>query len=513
MYLLVVPGSGLAYELSGEEWEAGQAGFYVNITAQNQPADDTAPQLWNNAFIEAMAKWNTNTVFKIDLTAQTFADPCAADLPPKNGVSFSVNVCGLAWNEGVIAITLTETIIDGSKNYITKGGIIFNDGFLWNVYDGPWAEAPFLNIGEFRRVAVHELGHIVGLGHPVGDPDVIMRANQDVGDTIVDLQADDIAGVVAIYDTDADSIGRFEDNCPVVANTDQLDTDIDSLGDACDPDDDGDTVADGSDNCPLVVNTNQANTDGDGLGDACDPDDDGDTVADGSDNCPLVVNADQANLDGDGLGDVCDPDDDGDTVADGSDNCPLVVNTGQANTDGDAMGDACDPDDDNDGVLDGADAFPLDANESADTDSDGVGNNGDNCPLVANSDQADGDSDGVGDVCDAGADTDGDGDEDATDNCPLVPNSDQANLDGDALGDACDPDDDNDSVPDSSDAFPLDASESMDTDGDGIGDNSDNCKLVDNSDQLDSDGNGIGNACEEDDGFTILLPVIKKALE
>ena len=331
MYLLVVPGSGLAYELSGEEWEAGQAGFYVNITAQNQPADDTAPQLWNNAFIEAMAKWNTNTLFKIDLTAQTFADPCAADLPPKNGVSFSVNVCGLAWNEGVIAITLTETIIDGSKNYITKGGIIFNDGFLWNVYDGPWAQAPFLNIGEFRRVAVHELGHIVGLGHPVGDPDVIMRANQDVGDTIVDLQADDIAGVVAIYDTDADSIGRFEDNCPVVANTDQLDTDIDSLGDACDPDDDGDTVADGSDNCPLVANADQANTDGDGQGNDCDPDDDNDGVLDGADAFPLDAN-ESVDTDGDGTGD-------------NSDNCRYMSNSNQQDSNGNMIGDACEEDD------------------------------------------------------------------------------------------------------------------------------------------------------------------------
>ena len=68
------------------------------------------------------------------------------------------------------------------------------------------------------------------------------------------------------------------------------------------------------DNCPLVANAGQANTDGDALGDACDPDDDGDTVPDGADNCPLVANAGQANTDGDALGDACDPDDDNDTV-------------------------------------------------------------------------------------------------------------------------------------------------------------------------------------------------------
>jgi hypothetical protein len=56
------------------------------------------------------------------------------------------------------------------------------------------------------------------------------------------------------------------------------------------------------------------------------------------------------------------PDADGDTVADPADNCPSVANPDQANTDGAADGgDACDPDDDNDGIPDTADPFPLDA--------------------------------------------------------------------------------------------------------------------------------------------------------
>jgi hypothetical protein len=45
--------------------------------------------------------------------------------------------------------------------------------------------------------------------------------------------------------------------------------------------------------------------------------------------------------------------------------------------------------------------------------------------------------------------------------------------DGDGIGNTCDTDDDNDGVPDASDAFPLDPTESEDMDGDGIGNNAD----------------------------------------
>ncbi len=48
-------------------------------------------------------------------------------------------------------------------------------------------------------------------------------------------------------------------------------------------------------------------------------------------------------------------------------------------------------------------------------------------------------------------DTDGDGHPDDADNCPAVANADQADNDADSVGDACDADDDNDGVPDTQD--------------------------------------------------------------
>lgn len=67
-------------------------------------------------------------------------------------------------------------------------------------------------------------------------------------------------------DADHDNIADAYDNCPTVANADQLDTDMDGLGNACDNDDDNDGVADSVDAFPL--NRNEwKDSDGDGIGD------------------------------------------------------------------------------------------------------------------------------------------------------------------------------------------------------------------------------------------------------
>ena len=65
------------------------------------------------------------------------------------------------------------------------------------------------------------------------------------------------------------------DNCPQVANADQIDTDSDAQGNACDSDDDGDGVSDGGDAFPLD-STEYIDTDTDGTGNNADTDDDND---------------------------------------------------------------------------------------------------------------------------------------------------------------------------------------------------------------------------------------------
>jgi Thrombospondin type 3 repeat len=70
-----------------------------------------------------------------------------------------------------------------------------------------------------------------------------------------------------------------------------------------------------------------------------------------------------------------------------------------------------------------------------DTDKDGIPDVRDNCASAPNTDQKDGDSNGVGDACD---DYDYDGTATYKDNCPQVANPDQRDTDGDGMGDLCD---------------------------------------------------------------------------
>jgi uncharacterized repeat protein (TIGR01451 family) len=143
-----------------------------------------------------------------------------------------------------------------------------------------------------------------------------------------------------------------------------------------------------------------------------------------------------------------------------------------------------------------------------DTDGDGIRDDLDNCPLDPNPDQADTDTDRLGDACDA--DDDGDTIDDLLDNCPLATNPDQADTDDDGQGDACDEDDDGDGILDDSDSCPNEAEDvddfqdadgcpDPDNDSDGVLDPADNCPLTANADQSDADDDALGDACDPDD--------------
>ncbi len=82
-----------------------------------------------------------------------------------------------------------------------------------------------------------------------------------------------------------------------------------------------------------------------------------------------------------------------------------------------------------------------------DQDSDTIPDSADNCPTISNYYQEDDDNNGIGNACDGYyADNDADGVQNYIDNCPAMANAGQENLDRDQYGDACDSDIDGDRI-------------------------------------------------------------------
>jgi alpha-glucosidase len=362
-----------------------------------------------------------------------------------------------------------------------------------------------------------------------------------------------VASFVATIDSDGDGVLDQNDNCPSTPNANQLDSDNDGVGDACDNDADNDGVADASDNCPNTPNASQLDSDNDGIGDACDNDADNDGIPNATDNCPGTANPDQANFDGDASGDACDTDDDNDGMPDAWELQYGLNPTNAADAAGDLDGDlrtnlaeyqggtnptVPDAFNSNYTSMSLAGTFnnwvPNSSNmvkvsnytwrvDQAMTNASGIrfkfAANGSWTVNWGESNQSDQSVPLEGGVAEQGAsdilisgtnsglfrftfneqtraytvvkladpDSDGDGIGNSTDNCPNTPNANQADADQDGIGDVCDTDADNDGIADASDNCPTNANASQaDLDSDGIGDACD----------ADRDGDGVPNASD-----------------
>ncbi|MEC7168549.1 MAG: thrombospondin type 3 repeat-containing protein [Candidatus Thermoplasmatota archaeon] len=311
-------------------------------------------------------------------------------------------------------------------------------------------------------------------------------------------------------DDDNDGIVDVDDTCPLTAYTpprptwvSDSTTDVD--GDGCrdsdeDIDDDNDGFEDAADDCPTVVGTSTLGTQG------C-IDTDGDLWSDSTDDCPTEFgNSTEGNLnacpdmDGDGWADSIDDlpmdptvwsdsDDDGygdNLGSEPADACPDIPGTSSLDRYGcvDADGDGYSTETQGWGIDSGADAFPSDSTQWADFDEDGFGDNYGNASWIDRPENW------------VGMYMDGAQDQDA---CPMQPGTSWQNG---ILG--C-PDSDGDGWWDVQDAFPGEASQWSDVDGDGYGDNSsganaDACpnrggnSTIDRLGCIDSDGDGYSDA-------------------
>lgn len=167
---------------SGIGWAGASATFHTKgFMGSNSEFDD--------AFLSALNQWNNLSNFVYSATDAT-ADPCE---PGTNSHAWEINsdYCGVAFGSSTLAISLIRgSSFSPSLNNIIDVDIIFNSSVNWDIYNGSGPKI------DFSRVAVHELGHALGLGH---EPSIPAIMNPLYSQSIEYPQQDDINGLVALY--------------------------------------------------------------------------------------------------------------------------------------------------------------------------------------------------------------------------------------------------------------------------------------------------------------------------
>ena len=522
--MLLLSGPALAFNATGLIWQQGKTEYKTRLF--NNSGETT----FRNAFGEALDIWSNNSTFQYEIDSSTSADPCNNSLA--NGISMATTSCGAAFGASVLAVHSALLV----NNVRTRSRIVFNSNVNWGVFNGP--------IGgqiDFRRTAVHELGHGLGLGHANG----VGAIMEDTIGSIEVPATDDLNGVASMYDLDSDGIGFANDNCPDDVNAGQEDFDFDGEGDECDADIDGDGVFNSA---VIDQNFSTSNLDSNffffggtggqfaqtftvGVTGVLDqvslpvfcPSGNMQiairTVSGGSPTNTVLDSVTFSNTSNQGFVDI---DLGGVAVTQGEQfaivassstgngNCRWIRSTisGYAGgaiffTFGSSFGNPLAGGEDlpfstrvNPSVIDNCPTVPNPTQEPSacnDGDGDGIFNGLDNCEFDPNPDQLDFDGDGEGDVCDL--DIDGDS--------ALNPN-DSDNFDRFICSD-----DDADSCDDCSlgtfnvnnDGTDTDSNgicnlTDPDDDGDGVLDGTDNCPINSNPLQEDSNMDGVGDACE-----------------
>jgi sugar lactone lactonase YvrE len=175
-------------------WPGGTISMQIKMSTSPAYSDGTSQA---SAVQAAMQAWNQY------LGAAQFAPQVvpAGGFTLGNVVSEVVMASSLngdAFGTGVLAVTFDS--IDVLRfGALQESDLIFNANYPWDSYRGALHHSGGLLVPDIQRVAIHELGHVLGLDHPdVAGQSVVAIMNSAISN-LDTLQADDVAGAQFLY--------------------------------------------------------------------------------------------------------------------------------------------------------------------------------------------------------------------------------------------------------------------------------------------------------------------------
>jgi len=113
---------------------------------------------WNDAFEGAMATWN-NYLGPVKFVGIRDSTAPIGDGNGYNNVVFAGDIFGKPFSDtGFVVVTNWYRVSTGQR---TEADVIFNNKWQWNSYRG----ARRSGVYDFSRIALHQLGHVLGAMH------------------------------------------------------------------------------------------------------------------------------------------------------------------------------------------------------------------------------------------------------------------------------------------------------------------------------------------------------------